>query len=105
MEINIGREPQKHGVFAEALEPLLSVIEAQPELQLSGLMTIPPHTEDPARALSYFTEMRNLRDAHGGARRLPNLSMGMSDDFSFAIEAGATLVRVGTAIFGERGKD
>ncbi|HTM45555.1 MAG TPA: YggS family pyridoxal phosphate-dependent enzyme [Polyangiaceae bacterium] len=102
VEVNIGREPQKHGVAAEAVSAVLNAVEVQPSLKLLGLMTIPPHTEDPQGALPYFDELRRLRDDCGGISRLPELSMGMSDDFVFAIKAGATLVRVGTGIFGPR---
>jgi uncharacterized pyridoxal phosphate-containing UPF0001 family protein len=65
-------------------------------------MTMPPHTDDPAGARRYFDELVELREKHGGAQRLPELSMGMTHDLEHAILAGATLVRVGTAIFGER---
>ena len=66
-----------------------------------GLMTMPPFGE-PEAARPHFAALRELRDAHGGSARLPELSMGMSNDFEVAIEEGATLVRVGTAIFGAR---
>jgi pyridoxal phosphate enzyme (YggS family) len=102
VEVNVGREPQKHGVLPEALAPLLAAVEAEPALVLRGLMTIPPHSEEPSQGLVHFNTLRELRDAHGGATRLPELSMGMSDDLEYAIAAGATLLRVGTAIFGPR---
>lgn len=102
VEVNVGREPQKHGVLPEGLGELLDHVEQLPELRLTGLMTIPPNSDDPASALEHFRTLRELRDSHGGASRLPELSMGMSSDFEQAIQAGATWVRVGTAIFGAR---
>jgi pyridoxal phosphate enzyme (YggS family) len=102
VEVNVGREPQKHGVLSEGLEELLRTVEQHPELHLVGLMTIPPNTERAEESLPYFQMLRDLRDQHGGTPRLPELSMGMSSDFEQAIRAGATLVRVGTAIFGQR---
>ncbi|HEX2881770.1 MAG TPA: YggS family pyridoxal phosphate-dependent enzyme [Polyangiaceae bacterium] len=101
-EVNVGREPQKHGVLPEGLEELLGTVEQQPELHLVGLMTIPPNTDRAEESLQYFQMLRDLRDQHGGTTRLPELSMGMSSDFEQAIHAGATWVRVGTAIFGAR---
>ena len=102
VEVNIGGEAQKHGAQPAELGPLLSSIEQQAELSLRGLMCVPPFTEDPAGARPYFERLRQLRDAHGGAARLPELSMGMTSDLEHAVAAGATLVRVGTAIFGPR---
>jgi pyridoxal phosphate enzyme (YggS family) len=102
VEVNVGGEAQKAGCAPPELGGLLDAIEAQPALALRGLMTVPPHTEDPAGARPFFDELVRLRDAHGGAQRLPELSMGMTHDLEHAIAAGATIVRVGTAIFGER---
>jgi uncharacterized pyridoxal phosphate-containing UPF0001 family protein len=65
-------------------------------------MCVPPHTEDPALARPHFDALVSLREQHGGAARLPELSMGMTHDLEHAVLAGATLVRVGTAIFGAR---
>jgi len=81
---------------------VLAAIRAQPALALRGLMTVPPHTDDPAGARPYFRQLRDLRDLHGGPSALPELSMGMSHDLDIAVAEGATQVRVGTAIFGER---
>lgn len=103
VEVNVGGEAQKAGCTPAELGAVLDAIEAQPTLRLVGLMTVPPHTEDPAGARPYFDELVRLRDAHGGVERLPELSMGMTHDLEHAIAAGATIVRVGTAIFGERG--
>ncbi|MEB2312443.1 MAG: YggS family pyridoxal phosphate-dependent enzyme [Sorangiineae bacterium] len=102
-EVNLGGEAQKSGCAPRELEDVLAASDAEPALALAGLMTVPPHTEDPAGARPYFDELRALRDAHGGAARLPELSMGMTHDLEHAILAGATIVRVGTAIFGARG--
>jgi pyridoxal phosphate enzyme (YggS family) len=103
VEVNIGGEAQKAGCAPAELEGVLAAIEASPALALRGLMTVPPHTDDPAGARPYFDELARLRDQHGGPARLPELSMGMTHDLEPAIAAGATIVRVGTAIFGERG--
>jgi pyridoxal phosphate enzyme (YggS family) len=102
VEVSIAGEAQKHGVAPANLAELLTRIEAMPALELRGLMCVPPATEDPAGARPYFDELARLRDLHGGAQRLPELSMGMTHDLDQAVAAGATLVRVGTAIFGAR---
>jgi len=102
VEVSIAGEQQKHGVEPAGLGSLLDAIEAQKALSLRGLMCVPPLTEDAALARSHFDALRQLRDAHGGVTRLPELSMGMTHDLEHAVAAGATLVRVGTAIFGER---
>jgi PLP dependent protein len=102
VEVSIAGEEQKHGVAPEALSELLASIEALPALSLRGLMCVPPFTEDPAGARPFFDELARLRERHGGPQRLPELSMGMTHDLEQAVAAGATLVRVGTAIFGAR---
>jgi pyridoxal phosphate enzyme (YggS family) len=99
VEVNIAGEAQKHGAAPEALAELLDGIEALPTLSLRGLMCVPPFTDDPAGARPFFERLSALRERHGGARRLPELSMGMTHDLEQAVAAGATLVRVGTAIF------
>ena len=108
IEINVGGEENKSGVPPEsaALEELLQAAQHLHHLQMRGLMTIPPFTEDPEGARPYFRQLRQLRDKIA-ARSLPGiqmdvLSMGMSHDFEVAIEEGSTCVRVGTAIFGSR---
>ena len=101
-EVNVGGEAQKSGCSPDELGRVLDAIETEPSLRLAGLMTVPPHTEDPAGARRFFDELVSVRDAHGGPSRLPELSMGMTHDLEHAIAAGATIVRVGTAIFGER---
>jgi len=102
VEVSIAGEPQKHGAAPEALAELCRRIEELPELELRGLMCVPPFTDDPAGAAPFFAELARLRELHGGSRRLPELSMGMTHDLEQAVAAGATLVRVGTAIFGAR---
>ena len=97
LEVNVGREPQKGGALPEEVAALLAAVRALPALECRGLMCIPPAEGDPR---PHFRTLRALRDGllPGG-----ELSMGMSADYAAAIEEGATLVRVGTAIFGARG--
>ncbi len=102
IEVSIAGEAQKHGAAPEELAELLAAIEALPTLSLRGLMCVPPLTEEPAGARPFFEQLASLRQQHGGAQRLPELSMGMTQDLEQAVAAGATLVRVGTAIFGRR---
>ena len=102
IQVNIGDEPQKSGCLPNDVEPLIDEMEGFEGLAVEGLMCIPPHTDDPSDALPYFERLAKLRDRCGGTSRLPDLSMGMSADFEYAIAAGATLVRVGTEIFGPR---
>lgn len=97
IEVNIGNESQKAGIEPEKLDDFLRLCRDEYGLTIIGLMCIPPHNEDPK---PYFRKMRILADHH----QLPHLSMGMSGDFEDAIHEGATLVRIGTAIFGERTK-
>lgn len=111
IEVNVGGEAAKSGVSPDSpeLEKLLSSAGRLDCLQISGLMTIPPYTNDPQAARPYFRKLRELRDQME-SRRLASistvtLSMGMSHDFEVAIEEGSTCVRVGTAIFGVRQKD
>lgn len=100
VEVNVGGEPQKHGASAGDLRDVLASVDAEPSLVLRGLMTMPPNDLEAARRV--FEALASLRNLHGGKARLPELSMGMSDDLEVAIASGATLVRVGTAIFGTR---
>ncbi len=104
LQVNIGREEQKAGVPVEEAEALAQTVLALPGLDLRGLMCLPPYCEDPEASRPFFSRLRELRDrlaARLGVA-LPCLSMGMSDDFVQAVEEGATLVRVGTGIFGPR---
>jgi pyridoxal phosphate enzyme (YggS family) len=104
MEVNVGRERQKAGVLPEDAPALATTILALDRLELLGLMAIPPFGDDPEASRPHFRALRELRDRLSDdlGRALPQLSMGMSLDFEVAVEEGATMVRVGTAIFGER---
>jgi len=101
VEVNVTREPQKHGASPSDLKEVIEVVVAEPSLALRGLMTVPP-VDDLAAARAAFETLASLRALHGGAALLPELSMGMSHDLEVAVACGATLVRVGTAIFGPR---
>jgi len=104
LAVNLAAEDSKHGFTAEQLRAQLEALHALKHLEIQGLMCIPPFASDPAKSRPYFVQLRELRDEieqRGGAP-LPLLSMGMSHDFEIAIEEGATIVRVGSAIFGER---
>jgi PLP dependent protein len=110
IELKVGEEESKTGIPAGSpeLETLLQAAAGLEHLQIRGLMTVPPFTENPEGARPYFRLLRDLRDQIA-ARKLPRirmdvLSMGMSHDFEVAIEEGSTCVRVGTAIFGARPK-
>lgn len=103
VEVNVSGEASKGGCPPEAVGEVLAAVAAEPSLRAVGLMTIPPETEDPEGARPVFAALRALRDRHGGAAALPELSMGMTHDFPVAVAEGATIVRVGTAIFGARG--
>ena len=100
VEVNVAGEAEKHGVAPAGVGALLDAIDKESNLELAGFMTMPPHDLEAAKRA--FEGLVKLRDQHGGAARLPELSMGMSDDLEVAIACGATLVRVGTAIFGAR---
>lgn len=106
VQVNVAEEPQKGGVRPAALRPALEAIARLPGLRLRGLMTIPPLPRDPEEARPHYRELRKLLEAAQGwgvGAELTELSMGMSGDFEIGIEEGATIVRVGTAIFGPRG--
>ncbi len=98
IEVNVAGEAQKHGVTPDEVGDLLAAAARCPEIQVSGLMTVAPHVPDPEQVRPVFRGLRRLAEAHG----LRGLSMGMTGDFEVAIEEGATAVRVGRAIFGER---
>lgn len=98
VEVNVGGEASKAGCRPEDLDAVVAAVRAAPHLALHGLMTIPPATPDAEGARPYFAALRGLARERG----LAELSMGMTHDFEVAIEEGATIVRVGTAIFGER---
>ena len=106
LEINIGEESSKSGVTQDSLWPLLDAAAAREHLRLRGLMAIPPADADESQTRRFFARMRELLDK-AAALGLPNaqmdiLSMGMSGDYAAAIAEGATIVRIGTAIYGAR---
>jgi len=107
VQIDLGGEQTKTGIDPRAMPELLTALKGCQRLSLIGLMTLPPYFANPDCARPYFKTLRELRDelrAQGDfGERSGELSMGMSHDFEIAIEEGATMVRVGTAIFGERG--
>ena len=104
LEVNVAGESSKFGYSPENLLADVKELNSLPRLSVQGLMTVPPFTSDPARIRPHFQRLRELRtkceEIIGSP--LPHLSMGMSGDFEIAIEEGATIVRVGTALFGAR---
>lgn len=104
LEVNVAGEGSKFGYKPAQMLAELAALNALPRLEIHGLMAIPPYTPAPEKARPYFQKLRELKqqtEAVLGAP-LPHLSMGMSGDFEVAIEEGATIVRIGTALFGER---
>ncbi|HML78619.1 YggS family pyridoxal phosphate-dependent enzyme [Geobacter sulfurreducens] len=106
VQVNIAGEETKSGTSAAELTDLVAAMATLPHVRVRGLMTMPPFFDDPEEARPYFRELRRLADAVA-AESIPGismteLSMGMSGDFEAAVEEGATLVRIGTALFGER---
>jgi pyridoxal phosphate enzyme (YggS family) len=107
IQVNIGREKQKSGVLPEALEQLARVIGQETRLRIDGLMAMPPWSDDPEQSRPYFRELRQLSKQLADQGLFADndriqLSMGMSGDYAVAVEEGATIVRVGTALFGNR---
>jgi len=105
IEFKLDPEPAKSGVDEKELSRIVEAVLRLPHLELRGLMGVPPYFDNPEETRAYFRRLRGARDALQstlGTESLPVLSMGMSDDFEIAIEEGATEVRVGTALFGER---
>ncbi|HEX3817156.1 MAG TPA: alanine racemase, partial [Chthoniobacterales bacterium] len=104
LQVNVAGEASKHGFSPEALRRDFETLLSLGRLTLEGLMTIPPLAPDAESSRRYFAALHDLRDGLETEFnvRLPQLSMGMSGDFKVAVEEGATLVRVGTAIFGSR---
>jgi PLP dependent protein len=98
IEVKLSEEDSKHGAAPEAVPALAAEIRALPNLRLTGLMTMPPWSDDAETARPYFRRLRELSLAVGAGQ----LSMGMSNDLEVAIEEGSTMVRVGTALFGRR---
>jgi hypothetical protein len=108
IEVKLDPNETKSGVSGEELPRLVETVRQMPHLELRGLMGVPPYFDDPEDARPYFRRLRELRDAtrtQMGRELLPVLSMGMSHDFEIAIEEGATEIRIGTALFGERQKE
>lgn len=104
LEVNVGGEASKSGARPEDLESLAAAVLATGRLDVRGLMTVPPYSEDPETARLHFRALRALRDrlADRFGRAFPELSIGMSHDFEVAVEEGSTEVRIGTALFGSR---
>jgi len=106
IQVNLAAEPQKSGIPEDQVEGLADAIRDSRFLSLKGLMTMPPFFDDPDRARPYFARLRELREKLISkgilAQGMTELSMGMTGDFEVAVEEGATLVRIGTALFGSR---
>ncbi len=106
VQVKLSEEESKYGVVEEEVENIIKVIEKLKNIRVEGLMTIPPYFENPEDVRPYFKRLRQLRDLL--LNKYPfikELSMGMSHDFEVAIEEGATMVRIGTALFGQRIKE
>lgn len=101
LEVNVAQETSKFGFAPQEVGSALPAIAALPNLDVRGLMTVAPLTDEPETVRPIFRRLRDLRDALG----LRELSMGMTDDFEVAIEEGATVVRIGRAIFGPRAEE
>ncbi len=104
LEINVAGEASKYGFSTDSLRETLGQLTSLERVQIEGLMTIAPYSTDPEDSRRYFAALRDLRDSIEDSEQigLPTLSMGMSGDFEVAIEEGATMVRIGTSIFGSR---
>ena len=106
VQVNCSDEPQKGGVEPEGLAALLDALAGLARLEVRGLMTMSALTDDVAEQRRAFRRLRELRDtAERAGHRLPELSMGMSGDYPVAVEEGATMIRLGTILFGERAQD
>jgi PLP dependent protein len=105
VQVDLAGEETKFGLAEEHLMSTLQAMQSHASLRVAGLMVLPPYADDPEAARPYFQQLRDLRDRASAFGLLGGgeLSMGMSHDFEVAIEEGATMVRVGTALFGERG--
>ena len=104
IQINIGEEPQKAGIAPALAEQFINSVREIPQISIEGLMCLPPFFDDGEASRPFFSRMRELRDALRAATglALPHLSMGMSHDCEVAVSEGATMVRIGTDIFGSR---
>jgi len=107
VQVDLAGEPTKSGLDEARLIPTLEVLRGLKAVRAEGLMILPPFADDPERTRPFFRRLRELRDRAAAESLLvgSELSMGMSHDFEVAIEEGATMVRIGTAIFGERGAE
>ena len=101
LEVNVGKEASKQGFAAAELDEALEQIRTLPNLRVEGLMTVAPEVADPVDVRPVFATLRKLSERF----ELPELSMGMTNDYAIAIEEGSTMVRIGRAIFGNRGGD
>ena len=106
LEINLGGESSKGGFTIPELEQVMNPLDQMPNVSINGLMTLPPRSTLPEGARPYFAQLRQLKDKLSESAwnhiHLKDLSMGMSDDYEIAVEEGATMVRIGSAIFGPR---
>ena len=98
LEANVSGEPSKYGLRSEEVAPALAEVRTLPNIDVQGLMTVAPLVDDPEEVRPVFRQLRELAQTLG----LPQMSMGMSDDFEVAVEEGATIVRIGRGIFGPR---
>ena len=98
LEVNVAGEPSKYGLRPQEVEPTLAKARGLPNIDVQGLMTVAPFVDNPEDVRLVFRRLRELAQTLG----LPQLSMGMSDDFEVALEEGATMIRIGRAIFGPR---
>jgi len=98
LQVNVGGEAQKSGCTPDEVPALVEAVRALPNITLRGLMTVAPHLDDVEATRPFFAALRELAEAHG----LPELSMGMTHDLEQALAEGATMLRIGTAIFGPR---
>lgn len=103
IEVNIAEDENKYGIKPGKVESFLKKVIKLNNIEIKGLMTIVPYTDNPEKVRPYFKRMKKIQlDLNDRVHPLPELSMGMSNDFKVAVEEGATIVRIGTAIFGER---
>lgn len=103
IQVKLSEELSKYGLSIEKIEDLIKLCTKLPNIKVEGLMTIPPYSENPEESRPYFRKLRQIKEILSQkGYHLNELSMGMSNDFEIAIEEGATMVRIGTALFGQR---
>jgi hypothetical protein len=103
IEVNIGKEPNKDGALPEQIEELAEIISKLKNVKLKGLMAMAPYSTDPEKYRPYFREMKKIYDKLKKEHQdIDTLSMGMSESYKIAVEEGANMIRLGTAIFGKR---